>query len=258
MTADLTGQVAVVTAGAGGAGLGIASVLARGGATVAVCDVDEAAVAAATGAPGIALARALDVADPAAVEGFFGEVVGAFGRLDLLVNNVGMAGPTAAAEDVALADWERTLAVNLTSHFLCARQAIPVMKRQGSGLIVNVSSSSARTGLPLRLPYVVSKAGVLSLTSNLARELGPAGIRVNAILPGAIRGPRLERVIAAKASALGISPEEHARAMFRYISLRSMVEPEDIGETIAFLSSPAGARITGQLIGVDGNVEWEE
>ena len=146
----------------------------------------------------------------------------------------------------------------MTSHFLFARAVIPGMKAQKSGLIVNISSGSAKVGLPLRLPYVVSKGAVLSLTMNLARELGPHGIRVNAILPGAIRGDRINRVIDAKAAALGVDRAEYEKGLLRYISMRTMVEPDDIAATIAFLASPGGARISGQMIGVDGNVEWEE
>ncbi|MFO1090664.1 MAG: SDR family oxidoreductase [Hyphomicrobiales bacterium] len=257
MAGTLDGQVAVVTAGAGGAGLVIAKTLAQAGARVAVCDVDPQALAAARADGVIALAAAADVSAAREVEAFFGEVVRSLGPVDLLVNNAGIAGPTAAVEDVSETDWERTLGVNLTAQFLCAKAVIPAMKARKSGLIVNISSTSAKTGLPLRLPYVVSKAGVLSLTSNLARELGPHNIRVNAILPGAIRGARLERVIETKAAALGLTPAEYARELFRYISLRSMVEPEDIAQMIVFLASPAGARISGQHIGVDGNVEWE-
>jgi NAD(P)-dependent dehydrogenase (short-subunit alcohol dehydrogenase family) len=159
---------------------------------------------------------------------------------------------------VAVADWVATLIANLTSHFLCARRAVPKMKEMGSGLIVNISSGSAKVGLPLRLPYVVSKGAVLSLTLNLARELGPFGIRANAIMPGAIRGARIQRVIAAKAEALGISPDEYEQTLLRYVSLRTMVEPEDIASMILYLASPAGRRITGQVIGVDGNIEYEE
>lgn len=254
----LKGQVAVVTAGAGGAGLVIAQTLAAQGARVAVCDVDADAIARASADGCIALAAVADVGSAVAVRALFDEVKARLGPVDLLVNNAGIAGPTAAAEDVSDDDWNRTLGVNLTGHFLCARAVIPDMKARGSGLIVNISSTSAKTGLPLRLPYVVSKAGVLSLTSNLARELGPYGVRVNAILPGAIRGARIERVIATKSAALGVSAEDYARSLFRYISLRSMIEPEDIAAMIAFLASPAGVRITGQHIGVDGNVEWEE
>jgi NAD(P)-dependent dehydrogenase (short-subunit alcohol dehydrogenase family) len=132
------------------------------------------------------------------------------------------------------------------------------MKQRGGGLIVNISSGSAKVGLPLRLPYVVSKGAVLSLTMNLARELGPFGIRVNAILPGAIRGERINRVVAAKAAALGVEPAEYEKGLLRYISMRTMVEPDDIASAILFLASPGGARISGQMLGVDGNIEWEE
>ncbi len=254
----MDGQRIVVTAGAGGAGLVIAEVLARQGAAVAVCDIDEGAVSRLEEHSALALARVVDVSSAEGVQAFFEEVVGRLGGIDVLVNNAGIAGPTARAEDISTEDWDRTIAVNLTGQFFFARAAIPHMKKQRRGLIVNISSSSARTGLPLRLPYVVSKAGVLSLTTNRARELGPDGIRVNAILPGAISGERLQRVIAAKAEALGVRPEDHARNLFRYISLRTPVEPEDIAAMIQFLASPGGERITGQLIGVDGNVEWEE
>lgn len=254
----MEGQRVIVTAGAGGAGLVIAGVLARAGARVAVCDIDENAVSRLAGDAAVALARVVDVSSGDAVRGFCEEAFGRLGGIDLLVNNAGIAGPTARAEDISTEDWERTIAVNLTGQFFFARAAIPHMKKERRGLIVNISSTSARTGLPLRLPYVVSKAGVLSLTTNLARELGPDGIRVNAILPGAIRGERLQRVIDSKAEALGVSPENYSRNLFRYISLRTPVEPEDIAAMIQFLASPGGARITGQLIGVDGNVEWEE
>jgi NAD(P)-dependent dehydrogenase (short-subunit alcohol dehydrogenase family) len=178
--------------------------------------------------------------------------------ISVLVNNVGIAGPTALPEDITLDEWNTSLRVNLTSHFLFARAVIPGMKAAGSGLIVNISSTSARTGLPMRLPYVVTKGAVLSLTQNLARELGPFGIRVNAILPGAIRGERINRVIAAKAAALGVSVADHEASLLRYVSLRSMIDPDDIAATILFLAGPGGARITGQMLGVDGNIEWEE
>ncbi|KQU92797.1 hypothetical protein ASD12_26020 [Mesorhizobium sp. Root102] len=199
-----------------------------------------------------------DAGNEEGVEQVFAVVREKLGGIDVLVNNVGISGPTAPAEKVTLDEWNQSIRVNLTSHFLFARAAIPLMKDAQSGLIVNISSGSAKVGLPLRLPYVVSKGAVLALTTNLARELGPFGIRVNAILPGAIRGPRLDRVIQAKAEALGIDPKEHERSVLRYVSLRTMVEPDDIAAMILFLASPGGSRVTGQLIGVDGNMEWEE
>ena len=251
----LQGQIAIVTAAGGGAGAVIAARLAGAGAQVFACDVNAQGLDdLASRNPAIHTIPA-DVGDEAGI----GDIVRrAGGRIDLLVNNVGIAGPTANAEDITLQDWNESIRVNLTSHFLFARAVIPGMKAQRSGLILNISSGSAKVGLPLRLPYVVTKGAVLSLTKNLARELGPHGIRVNAILPGAIRGDRINRVIDAKASALGVDRNEYERQLLRYVSLRTMVEPDDIAAMIAFLASPAGARISGQMIGVDGNVEWEE
>ena len=248
----------VINAAGGGAGRVIARSFVASGAQVVACDVDEAAVRAlGDEAPGLH-AMVADAGDEAAVRAVVEAMLARHGGVDVVVNNVGIAGPTAPVEEITLADWNEALRINLTSHFLFARAAIPAMKAQGSGLIVNISSGSARTGLPLRLPYVVSKGAVLNLTSNMARELGPFGIRVNAILPGAIRGERIERVIRDKAAALGMAQEDYARSLLRYVSLRSMVEPEDIAAMIQFLASPGGARVTGQMIGVDGNVEWEE
>ncbi|MFO1467065.1 MAG: SDR family oxidoreductase [Steroidobacteraceae bacterium] len=246
----------IVTAGAGGAGLIIARRFRDAGARVTVCDVDEAAIRRANddGLLGI-VGNAGQEAD---VERLFVTAEKAHGPVEVLINNVGIAGPTAAVENVALADWERTLRANLTSHFLCIRRAVPTMKAARNGLIVNISSGSAKVGLPLRVPYVVSKGAVLSLTTTLARELGPAGIRVNAILPGAIRGERIERIIRDKSAALGMSAAEYEQSLLRYISLRTMVEPDDIAAMALFLASAAGCRITGQLLGVDGNIEWEE
>jgi len=256
MAADgLAGQCAIVTAAGGGAGRVIAATLHAAGARVVACDIDAGGLAGLRAeCPGL-LALTADAGTEAAAAA---ALAATGGRVDILVNNAGIAGPTAAPEAVTLAGWEETLRVNLTGHFLFARAVIPGMKAAGRGLIVGISSTSARTGLPLRLPYVVSKAGVLALTLNLARELGPHGIRVNAILPGAIRGARIGRVIAAKAAALGIAEADYERSLLRHVSLRSLVEPEDIAAAILFMAGPGGQRITGQCLGVDGNVEWEE
>lgn len=251
----------LVTAAAGGAGRVIAERFHAEGARVVVCDRDAAGLASlAAACPGLIAveADAGAEADVTRVVAAIGGPAGAPPAIDVLVNNVGIAGPTAAVEDITLEDWNEALRVNLTSHFLFARAVIPGMKARGGGLIVNISSGSARTGLPLRLPYVVSKGAVLSLTQNMARELGPFGIRVNAILPGAIRGDRIGRVIEAKSAALGIPAADYEASLLRYISLRCMVEPDDIAAAILFLAGPGGSRITGQMLGVDGNVEWEE
>lgn len=255
--ASLDGARVLVTGAASGAGAEIARQFLAAGARVAVCDIDRRAVAEMAAAHPAIQGHVCDVGDDAAIDRLFAALVAQLGGLDILVNNVGIAGPTARAEDIATEDWERTLRVNVGSHFLCCRRAIPLMKQAGGGAIINISSTSARTGLPLRLPYVVSKAAVLSLTTNLARELGPAGIRVNAILPGGIRGQRLRNVIDAKAAALGVTSAQYESELVQFISLRTLVEPADIAAMAVFLASPAARFVTGQLIGVCGNVEHE-
>jgi NAD(P)-dependent dehydrogenase (short-subunit alcohol dehydrogenase family) len=257
MVAASERPVAFVSAGAGGAGRTIIRRLAAAGYRVATCDIDREALAALDLGDGAISTRPCDMADSEAVTRVFSELVGCHGRLDLLVNNVGVAGPTAAAEDVSLEAWEHTLRCNLTSHFLCCKLAIPLMKAARSGAIVNISSASAKVGLPMRLPYVVSKAAILSLTSNLARELGPFGIRVNAILPGPIEGARLDRIVASKAEALGVSRDAYREDLLRYVSMRTAVTPDDIADAILYLASSAGQRVSGQYIGVDGNLEYE-
>ena len=255
---SVRGLSVFISAGAGGAGRVIAETFADAGAKVVTCDVNAGAVERfADERPDIAVLPG-DVSDEPTVDRVFSEAERRFGPVDVLVNNVGLGGPTAAVENISTADWTQSIQTNVTSHFLCVRRAVPNMKARGSGLIVNISSGSAKVGLPLRLPYVVTKGAVLSMTTNLARELGPHGIRVNAILPGAIRGARIQCVIDAKASALGVSPAQYEQTLLRYVSLRTMVDPEDIASMILFLASPAGQRISGQMIGVDGNVEYEE
>jgi NAD(P)-dependent dehydrogenase (short-subunit alcohol dehydrogenase family) len=253
---SVAGKSVLITAGAGGAGLGIAREFLKAGARVTVCDIDAPAVERAA-SEGL-LATCIDIASEASVDAVFALAEREHGPVQVLINNAGIAGPTARVEDVSTADWERTMAVNLTSHFLCIRRAVPAMKAAQEGCIINISSGSAKVGLPLRVPYVVSKGAVLSLTTTLARELGPDNIRVNAILPGAIRGDRMVRFISAKAEALGMDAAEYEQSLMRYISLRTTVDPEDIAAMALLLASHAGRRISGQCIGVDGNIEWEE
>ncbi|MFY7962542.1 MAG: SDR family oxidoreductase [Elsteraceae bacterium] len=258
MEINVSGLRVVVTAGAGGAGFGIAEGFSAGGARVAVCDVDEQALAAVREKHPDWIVMAADVGDEADVDRFFDKVLGDFGGLDALVNNAGIAGPVKEPELETPAEWDRTLGVNLRGPFLCARRAIPAMKAAKKGAIINIASTSARTGLPRRLPYVVSKAGVMSLTHNLARELGGFGIRVNSILPGAIRGERIQRVINAKSEALGVSAADYERDMLRFISMGVMVDPADLAAMAMFLASPAGRFVSGQQIGVCGDFQHEE
>ena len=251
----LDGQAVVVTAGASGIGLAIARLLRAQGARVAICDVDKAALERAGRELDGCLALEADVSDEDAVAAFFNAVRSEFGGLTALVNNAGIAGPTGQLEDLAPADWRRCLDICLTGQFLCAREAIPMIKANGGGAIVNMSSAAGKHGYAFRTPYSAAKFGVIGLTESLAKELGPSNIRVNAILPGIVAGPRMEGVIRDRASATGVSIDEMRNQYLNKVSLRRMVTMEDVAATAAFLLSDAGANLSGQSLAVDGNVE---
>ena len=252
---SLAGKKVIVTAGARGIGRAIALAFLDAGAQVEVCDVDAAALEAfAAEAPGAGTSEA-DVAVEASVEAFFDGAVERLGGLDVLVNNAGIAGPTAPIEEIKATEWHATLGVNLDACFLCCRKAAPIFKAQGQGAIVNLSSTAGLMGFPLRTPYASAKWAIIGLTKSLAMELGPHGIRVNAICPGPVEGDRINRVIAAQAEALG-KPEAEIRAKFESsVSLRSFVTGEDIAAMALFICSDAGVHISGQALAVDGHTE---
>ena len=253
MDGALTGQRALVTAGASGIGRVIARRLAAAGARIFVCDVDDKALAAFLAEnPGAGGTRA-DVADPAQVDRLFDEAAAALGGLDILINNAGIAGPTLKVEEIAIDDWDRCVAINLNGMFYCTRRGVPLLKAAGGGSIVNLSSVAGRLGYPLRTPYAASKWAVVGLTKSLAMELGPDGIRVNCIQPGLVAGPRIDRVIQAKADAFGIGFEDMKQRLLKTVSLRRMVTAEDVAEMALFVCSPAGASITGQALSVCGD-----
>jgi NAD(P)-dependent dehydrogenase (short-subunit alcohol dehydrogenase family) len=249
------GQRVLVTAGASGIGRAIVDALVEAGARVHVCDVDDGALAAFRQAvPGAGTTRA-DVADETDVERLFQEVEAGLGGLDVLVNNAGIAGPTAAVEEISPADWRRCLEVDLTGQFLCTRKAVPLLKTAGGGAIVNMSSAAGRLGYAYRTPYAAAKFGVIGFTESLAKELGPFNISVNAILPGIVQGPRIERVIGARAEQLGLSYHEMERQYLEKVSLRRMVTAQEVASMVLYLVSPLGRGVSGQSLGVCGNVE---
>ncbi|EFO30219.1 granaticin polyketide synthase putative ketoacyl reductase 1 [Roseibium sp. TrichSKD4] len=235
----------VVTAGAGGIGLAIAKALHAQGARVAICDVDENALALASGQLGNCLAIRADVSDEASVDRFFDAVQEQFNGLDALVNNAGIAGPTGGVEDILPSDWRQCVDVCLTGQFLCARRAVPLMKKSGGGAMVNMSSAAGKHGYAYRTPYSAAKFGVIGFTQSLAKELGPDNIRVNAILPGIVEGPRIEGVIRDRAAVTGVSYEDMKDQYLSRISLRKMVTADEVAATVAFLISDAGANISG-------------
>jgi len=251
----LSGQVALITGGGRGIGRAIALRFVSEGAAVMLAATKreslEATAAEIRKAGGRAATAVVDVADEAAVKTVVAATLGELGRLDILVNNAGVGGPTLRVVDMERADWDRTLAVNVTGAFLCSKHAIPHMVARKSGRIINVTSIAGLMGYPLRSPYAVSKWGMIALTRTLAGELGEHGITVNAIAPGAVRGERVEGVIAARAAALGRPAADVERELFvDPTALKRMVGPDDVAATAAFLASNDAANITGETISV--------
>jgi NAD(P)-dependent dehydrogenase (short-subunit alcohol dehydrogenase family) len=250
-------EAVLVTGGADSVGRAIAERCLARGDKVHICDVRKTALDETLAAnPGMTGTLG-DVGDHEAVGEIFKEAAAAIGDLTVLVNNVGIAGPRAAIEDIALKDWEDCLRVNLSGMFFCIQRAIPMMKRRGGGSIVNFSTGSTRTRLPNRLPYVVSKFGVEGLTLNVARELGPFAIRCNAILPGMINNARMRGIVVAQAQESGRTIAEVEAGYLKHISMHVQIEPSELADTVLFLCSPAAGKITGELIAVSGNLEWE-
>jgi NAD(P)-dependent dehydrogenase (short-subunit alcohol dehydrogenase family) len=247
--------VALVTAGASGIGLEIARTLLEGGYRVHICDVDQAAVERFAVEHDLASGSCCDVSRTSQVERMFEDFKQSHGKLNVLVNNAGISGPTARVEDIEPDDWNRTIAVGLNGAFYVSRLAVPLLKAAGGGSIINIASSAALFGFPLRSPYAAAKWALIGFTKTLAMELGPSGIRVNAICPGSVSGSRIDAVISRDAKARGKSEQEIRDTWTRQTSLRCFVEPQDIAAMAAFLVSPAGARISGQALGVDGHTE---
>lgn len=246
-------QRVLVTAGANGIGLAIARAFAGGGARVAVCDIDEAALEAARAAiPGLTALRC-DVARRAQAGAMVDEAAGALGGLDVLVNNAGIGGPTAPLHRMDPDDWDRVLAVNLTGTFDVTRAAIPHLIAAGGGVILIMFSAAGRFGYPNRSPYAVSKWGLIGLTRTLSMELGEHAIRVNAIAPGAVDGNRIRRVFQGRAEATGTPLAEIERMSMANQSIKRLVDPAEIGALAVFLASDAARSISGQVVPIDGD-----
>ncbi len=247
--------VILITGGAKGIGCTIAEAFLAEGYRVHVCDADQTAVDEFLKThPGTSTSLT-DVANSADVDRLFDEVTRHHGGLNVLVNNAGIAGPTAKVEDIEPTDWDRTIAVDLNGQFYCTRKAVPMLKAAGGGAIINIASNVVFFGFPLRSPYTASKWAMIGFTKTLAMELGPFGIRVNAICPGSVKGERIDRVIERDARERGKSVDEIRDVYQRQSSLRTFVEPEDVANLAFFLASDRGARISGQALGVDGHTE---
>ncbi len=240
----------LITAGASGIGHAMASAFAAAGARVWVTDVDEAALAAI---PRDWRGSRADVADEAEMEALFADIETGWGGLDTLCANAGVAGPTANVEDVALADWRACLAVNLDGAFLATKHAARMMKANGQGAMLITSSTAGLHGYPHRAPYAAAKWAVLGLMKTLAMELGGHGIRVNAICPGSVEGPRMEHVLSHEARIKGLTRDEVYAGYASGTAMKSWITGDDIAQMAVFLASPAARLVSGQIVSVDGH-----
>ena len=251
------GKVALVTGGASGIGLATAKLFASHGVDVWVCDIDEELIKGLNEKRHFFIHGIVaDAGNENDVDRTFDHVLAQTqGRLDILINNAGIAGPNGPLENLQLDQWQNTLRINLISAFLCSRRALPVMKKHNSGSIVNLSSTAGTHGYPLRTPYASAKWGLIGLTKSLAMEVGNYGIRVNAICPGAVSGPRMDRVIADEARTRGIDAQTVREQFVSQTSLKCFVDANDIAQMILFICSESGSRISGQALSVDGHTE---
>ena len=254
-TGWLNGRGVIMTAAASGIGRVVAEAFVREGARVHLCDVDRAALDDVAASSPLVTASQVDLSDAVAIDRWLSVTIDALGVVDVLVNNAGTKGPTAFIEDVTDDDWRQCLAVSLDSHFQCARRVAPVMKVQGHGSIINMSSMAGVYGYGMRTPYAVAKWAIIGLTKSLAIELGPHDVRCNAICPGSVAGPRMQAVIDAEAGRRNIPAAQVEHEYLSGQSIKRFVEPSEIADLCLFLAAPASRMITGQAIAIDGHTE---
>ena len=259
MTKSITnfkpGQVVLVTAGATGIGRCIAETYLTHGCKVHICDIEQNNIDEFLTANPQATASLADISNPEQVETLFADFALHYEQLDILINNAGVAGPTGAVEDLEIEAWNNCINIDLNGTFYITRKAVPFIKKAGGGSIVNLSSNAGLFGFPLRSPYTAAKWAVIGLTKTWAMELGPDNIRVNALCPCSVNGPRIDNVIKKDAEERGVSEQEIRDVYQRQSSLRLFVDAEDVANMALFLTSDMGKTISGQAIGVDGHTE---
>jgi NAD(P)-dependent dehydrogenase (short-subunit alcohol dehydrogenase family) len=248
-------RVALISGGAGGIGRTIARAFLDDGYSVHVCDASREHADAFVAETPAATASVADVSDAAQVETVYADLDDLYGRLDVLVNNAGIAGPTAHVEDIGIDDWDECIGVDLNGLFYMTRLAVPLLKRRNGASIINIASTAALHGYPLRSAYAASKWAQVGLTKTWAMELGPSGIRVNAISPGSVEGPRIDAVIEREAEKRDLTPEQVRDVYLRQTSMRTFITADDVAAMAVFLASDGAARVSGQIIAVDGYTE---
>ena len=247
-------RVVLVTAGGSGIGFAIAKYFVKQGDEVHICDVDQLAIDKALNELPSMTATCAELTKVDQVDTVFDDLQKTHGKLDILVNNVGVAGPTAAVEDILPQEWNDTISVDLNSIFYVTRKAVPLLKKS-KGLMINMSSNAGLFGCPLRSPYAAAKWAIVGLTKTWAMELGPFGVRVNALCPGSVNGPRIDKVIELDAEARDIPAATVRELYLQQNSLGVFVEADHIAQTVHFLCSSAAQHISGQAIPIDGHTE---
>ncbi|MDA9717760.1 SDR family oxidoreductase [Candidatus Pelagibacter sp.] len=254
-TQSLKNKKIVISAGASGIGLATTKICLQRGATVFVSDINEKFInkLRKNFKNKKIFIYHCDASNEKDVNDLFDKIKKKTNKIDALINNVGIAGPTGTIEKLSSFDWENTLKVNVISHFYFTKNSIPLLKKNKGGTIINLSSGAGIMGFPLRSPYAASKWAIVGVTKTLAMELGKFKIRVNAICPGTIKGDRMVRVIRDKAKFLKTSKKSIEKEFISMASMNSWIYEDDIAQMCSFLISKDAERISGQIIGVDGN-----
>ncbi|HEV3009582.1 MAG TPA: SDR family oxidoreductase [Burkholderiales bacterium] len=246
----------LVTAGAAGIGRVMARTFVEHGARVHICDIEEKSLASTRKQLPTVSQTLADVAKLDDVDRLFADIQKNLHGLDVLINNAGIAGPTAKVEDIRPEDWDRCIAVDLNGMFYCTRKAMPLIKAAGGGSIINLSSAAGRLAFPMRTAYAAAKWAVVGFTESLAAEAGADKVRVNCIQPGIVEGDRIDRVVAAKAKALGVPEDEVKSRMVQGVSMQTTVTPQDIANVALYLATAPGRHISGQAISVCGGTRY--
>jgi len=256
MPLSLKNKKIIISAGASGIGWATAKICLSKGAIVYLCDIDNKSLNRINKHPLTnkrLFSYECDASDEDEVSNFFNQIRKKTNKIDALINNVGVAGPTGTIEKLKSDDWEQIFKINVISHFYFSKLSIPLLKKNKGGSIINISSGAGIMGFPLRSPYTASKWAIVGVTKTLAMELGKFKIRVNAICPGTIKGNRMVRVIRDKAKFLNVSKKKVEKEFVSMASMNCWIYEEDIGKMCSFLISKDGERISGQAIAVDGN-----
>jgi len=255
---SLKNKIIIISAGASGIGLATAKICLSRGAFVYICDIDIKSLSKLNKNPlkdKRLFTYKCDASNEDEVINFFKKIKKKTKKIDSLINNVGISGPTGTLDKLKSKDWEKTIQVDINSHFYFTKQAIPLIKKSKNGSIINISSTAGILGFPLRTPYAASKWAIVGITKSLAMELGKFNIRVNAVCPGTIKGKRMKRVIKEKAKFMKKNPKNIEKDFVSMSSMKKWIFEEDIGKMCAFLISEDSSKVSGQVIAVDGHTE---